>query len=256
MKPVLNKRYFLFGLAAAGAVAAYPTAKSIKEALTPLPELEPMADPAGFRKANVGPSSSGFNPLVGVGEPNDAPALPIEETRLTICESLFPEATANPGVVPIASFADYYCPFCRIQTKNLAALSTQLAGRVSMHWHELPLLGETSMLAARAALAAKKQGAYVAFQERLMSSPFQATEAYLEALSTSIGVDHAKLASDMNSEAIRAEIQTSSALAQIFGFIGTPALVVGRTVIQGQISNAALKKIVEIERSEGWNQAC
>jgi protein-disulfide isomerase len=89
-----------------------------------------------------------------------------------------------------------------------------------------------------------------------MSSPFQATEAYLEALSTSIGVDHAKLASDMNSEAIRAEIQTSSALAQIFGFIGTPALVVGRTVIQGQISNAALKKIVEIERSEGWNQAC
>jgi protein-disulfide isomerase len=60
----------------------------------------------------------------------------------------------------------------------------------------------------------------------------------------------------MESKGVLQELDTSSVLSEIFGFIGTPALVVGRTVIQGQISDRNLLKIIDLERSEGWAQVC
>jgi hypothetical protein len=39
-------------------------------------------------------------------------------------------------------------------------------------------------------------------------------------------------------------------------FVGTPALVIGRTVVQGQISDKMIRRIIELEREEGWNVAC
>lgn len=112
------------------------------------------------------------------------------------------------------------------------------------------------MLAAQGALAAKRQDAYVDFHRRLMRAPFQTTPEYLEALSDAIGVDHAQLRADMTSEGVRREIAESSALAKTFRFIGTPALVVGRTVVQGEIDDATLERLIERERADGPIGAC
>ncbi|WP_091846838.1 DsbA family protein [Palleronia pelagia] len=127
---------------------------------------------------------------------------------------------------------------------------------VRISWHELPLLGEGSDRAAKAALAARRQGAYVAFQEALWTTPFQPTRDYLLRLSDSIGIDGNRLIEDMQSEEIVGELMVSKALARTFGFIGTPAMVVGGTVIQGEITEGVLRRLVEIEREEGWRRIC
>ena len=35
-----------------------------------------------------------------------------------------------------------------------------------------------------------------------------------------------------------------------------PYVVIGRTVVQGQISDKMVGKIIELEREEGWDSAC
>lgn len=247
-------------LAAAGVAAiatAYPLGRKIAHYLTPLPEFEPITDPAGFRRVPGGSSSLGGSLFAGLEGPSDeASDLPIAKVRDNICTALYGEDPLAPETVPVASFSDFYCPYCRVQTKELARLEERLGDAVRIAWHELPLLGETSLLAARAALAAKRQGAYVRFQERLISTPFRANPAYLEALSEAIGISYPQLIADMNGDEVRREIQVSAALSDIFGFVGTPALVIGRTVIQGQIGTTTLEKIIDLERAEGWSSAC
>jgi 2-hydroxychromene-2-carboxylate isomerase len=89
-----------------------------------------------------------------------------------------------------------------------------------------------------------------------MTTPFQASPEYLARLSDDIGVDSKKLITDMESAEITRELEDSAALARVFAFVGTPALVIGRTVVQGQISDRMVREIIELEREEGWQNVC
>lgn len=220
-------------------------------------EFEPVERPAGFRRLAAGQSSAGFSPLFGLDdEAGPGISAAVAEVGADPCGSLYGGNGLDAGVVPIASFSDYNCPFCRVLTLRLVEIEDAADGDVQIAWHELPLLGEASMLAAQGALAAKRQGAYVEFHRRLMRAPFRATPEYLEALAEAIGVDHDRLREDMQSTAVQEEIMRSSALAKAFGFIGTPALVVGRTVVQGEIDDATLKRLIDRERADGPIAAC
>lgn len=254
-----RKRSTLFTL---GAIAAgYLALRNAPSLLPEKLELEELDTPLGFRKYAAGSSSGGFDPFVGMGVPDGPEILARKELALArvksnICTALYGDLDALEEKVPMASFSDYYCPYCRVQTKRLFELTMAMPNDVSVAWHELPLLGDVSDLAAKAALAAKRQGAYVKFHETLMKSPFQASPEYLSLLATDLGVDEDRLISDMESSEILLELENSAALASLFAFVGTPALVIGRTVVQGQISDKMIKKIIDLEREEGWKSVC
>ena len=225
-------------------------------------ELVAMETPRGFRKLVAGESSTGsFNPLIGLIADDDLAA---QEEKLQadarvgsdICAALYLGLNLAPGQIPIASFSDYYCPFCRVQTQRLAELSRSRNTEIAVAWHELPLLGESSYLAAKAALAAKRQGAYVEFQERLMRTPFVASTEYLHRLSSDLGVDEERLLSDMNSEEVAEELQDSAALSRAFALVGTPALVIGRTAVQGLVSDRMIERIIQLERNDEPSNPC
>lgn len=211
-----------------------------------------IGEPEGFRRLVVGEVSQGFDPLFDVDR--DAGTAPAFD-RSGLCRTLFGRA-ARAGVVPIASFSDYRCPYCRVLTKELASLESELDGRIAVEWHEWPLLGDTSEAAARAALAARRQDAYPAFHARLMRTPFVPTEGYLRELSRSIGVDPERLIADMGSGAVDIQIARTRALATLFGFPGTPALVVGRTVVVGAIAPDRLRALIELEHREAASAPC
>ena len=242
------------GLGLAAMALAAVAAPRIRGLLEPELEFEPMAQPAGFRRIAGGGVSTGFDVFAGLDGEGDPALDAAVEARDDLCAALFHAGTGSAGVVPIASFSDYNCPFCRVLTKRLAEIEAE--GGVAVSWHELPLLGEASMTAARGALAAARQGAYAAFHERLMASGFQTTPEYLEALAQSIGVDAGRLEADMRSDAVAREILRSRAVARAFGFIGTPAIVVGRTVVQGEIGERTLRRLIAREREDGPVPAC
>ena len=250
----------LGGLAFAGAYFALrdglPALRSRFAAL----EFTALERPSGFRRIAGGQTSSGgFDPFVGLdakpqGGPDASEAQAAVEADL--CGTLFAGWSGDPSVVPIASFSDYNCPICRITTRRLAQLDDVAEGGACITWHELPILGETSLLAARAALAADRQGAYAAFHERLLRSPFRATPEYLEAVAADLDLDQNRLTADMTNEAVSHRIARGLALRDLFGFAGTPAIVIGRTVIEGDVDETTLARLVEMEREEGPPPAC
>ncbi len=256
VRHVQTRRTVILGGAAA--IAAIPTFGYLRRQFAPLPEFEAIADPAGFRRLPTGPVSTAGTQWIGLDTASDrtVPRLEMEAVRTDPCAALHDAGGIAGGTVPIASFSDYYCTFCRVQTARLADLQREMGDDLAITWHELPLLGPSSDLAARAALAARRQGAYIGFHERLLSSPFQATPAYLSALSEDLGVDHDRLIADMESDAVRTELGRSAAIADLFGFVGTPAMVVGRTVISGRVPEGTLRKVIALERAEGWKEAC
>ena len=102
----------------------------------------------GVTRPGSGPSGAA---LLGLDGSDDEPErLPLA----SLCPVLFPKAPA--GRVPVAVFSDFYCPYCRVLIEHLGARDDP---RISLHWHELPLLGPVSVVAAKAAVAADRQGA-------------------------------------------------------------------------------------------------
>ena len=252
-----RRSLILGGLALAGGYAALrhgpPALRSRLAGLA----FVPLERPAGFRRVAGGAvSAGGFDPFVGLDGSGAAPSVPAASAPDDLCAALFPDWSGAAGVVPVASFSDYNCAICRITTRRLAGLGAVADGTAQVTWHELPILGETSVLAARAALAADRQGAYAAFHERLLRSPFQPTPAYLDALAEDLGLDRARLAADMAGEAVTGRIARSLALRRLFGFAGTPAIVVGRTVVEGDVDETTLARLVEAEREAGPRLEC
>lgn len=253
-----SRRTILSLLAGAGVVyAAFRLAPLAFEADLEFTDLD---DPEGFRSFGGGDYSSGsFNPFIGLSEDADTEPSQLvteQDVRADICGSLYGQLGAPDNRIRIAAFSDYYCPYCRVQTRNLAALAEQYSDRMAVAWHELPLLGDASEAAARAALAAKRQGRYVEFQQQLIRTPFVANDAYIETLSANIGVDHAILVEDMASDALTREMQTSKMLYRIFRFVGTPAMVIGRTAVMGQISDRQILAILSSEDADSSDGVC
>lgn len=251
------RRNLIAGAAVAGVLGAWHGAPYLRRLLPRDFDFEPLADPPGFRRMAGGATSGGLDPFAGLAVPETetGPQIDPAALRANPCRALYggpPEA----GVVPVASFSDYYCPFCRVLTKRLGAIEDASGGSVRIAWHEWPLLGGTSEMAAKAALAAKRQGAYVAFHEALMRGAFVATPAFLSNLAEQLGIDPERMLVDMESAETARAIAESRALARLFAFPGTPALVVGRTVVAGQIDDASLRALIERERADGPLPAC
>lgn len=228
---------------------------SLVDRLTGLPDAIPMASPAGFRALPIGDVSQGLDPLIGL---NPAQGAEIDPNRLEgrLCAALFGRMSIPDGVVPIASFSDYACPFCRVLTPRLQQLEAGSGGSIAIKWHELPLLGPASAQGARAALAAGLQGRYAEMHARLIRAGFQPTDPYLREVSRDLGLHAERLLNDMNSRQISDALTDSRALAQLFGMVGTPALVVGRTLVQGAISAVDLDRLITRERADGPISGC
>ena len=176
-----------------------------------------------------------------------------------ICEKLFQDlnspATEDEGAtVTIVEFFDYRCPYCKTLVEILRELKNEYSLRII--YKEWPTLGESSELAARAALAADKQGRYQETHTKLMGSGFIPSMGYIEHLTKELGMDLTQLSGDMASDETTLALRRTSDLAKEFGFFGTPSLVVGHTVVQGAVTRATLERLILLESSSELSSPC
>jgi len=154
----------------------------------------------------------------------------------------------NPrGDVTVVEFFDYNCGYCKRVAPSVTALVAADRG-VRLVYKEFPILGPTSLLGAKAALAAQRQGKYVAFHEALFELP-EISDATLKDLSGRLGLDHARLTRDMQDPAIAAQIARDHELARSLDINGTPGFVIGNRLIPGAVETAVLQQIVNEERA-------
>jgi len=157
----------------------------------------------------------------------------------------------NPdGDVAIVEFFDYNCGYCRRSSRIIHDL-LEADDQVRVVLREWPILGEGSRFAARASLAAQQQGGYQAFHWALMGLPGPATEANVISTAGALGLDVEKLRRDMAAPEVDAHLERSDELARALGFTGTPAFVVGNTLVPGFTSLERLQDLVQQSRSGG-----
>ena len=157
----------------------------------------------------------------------------------------------NPeGDVTVVEFVDYNCSFCRRAHAEVAALLAQ-DENVRLVIREWPILSDGSAFAARAALASQAQGLYAEFHEALITLPGRAEEASVLRAAASVGLDVDRLVADMDSPEVTAHLATSTQLAQALGFNGTPAFVIGETLVPGFVETGALVDLVAQTREDG-----
>jgi 2-hydroxychromene-2-carboxylate isomerase len=131
--------------------------------------------------------------------------------------------------------------------KRLAELLVKAPNSFYIVRHELPLLGASSRTASRAVLAADRQGAYLDMHQRLTRTPAVTDEAFIGRIARDMGLDSEQLLQDMKSDEIERKLRTTRAIADVFGFYGTPAFAVGRTVFLGSIATSSLERLIELE---------
>ena len=216
------------------------------------PRYADLVDLPPFRRLEGGGQTSGAPlSLIGIDPaPGDSDRRLARANALRgdPCPALF--GTDGPqGVVSIAYFSEFRCPYCRALERDLDRLFTEHPNSFRLVQHELPIFGPASELAARASVAAARQGKQQELRRRFMRTPLVAEESSVLRVAAGLGLDVGRLTRDMASPAVQAELDRTRALADVFGFVGTPGLVVGRTVLNGALPYALLRRIAEDETS-------
>lgn len=154
----------------------------------------------------------------------------------------------NPfGRVTIVEFFDYICPYCR-QVAPLLTEAEKANPDLRIVYKEWPILGPGSVFAARAALAAVKQGKYLPFYKAMMQTTGQVNESKALEIAKSIGLDVARLKKDMEDLAIKDAIDRTRKLAMALRITGTPSFVIGDEVVRGAVDAETLKLLIEDAR--------
>ncbi len=153
--------------------------------------------------------------------------------------------------VTLIEFFDYQCHYCK---KIFPDLVSVMDGdkRLRVVFKELPILGPASTFAARAALAARKQGRYMEFHMALMDLRGQLSDQRVMRTAAEVGLDTAQLSADMNDPEVEAQIRSNLNIAQEVGISGTPALLIGNKFIPGFIDKATMLQLVaEVRETQG-----
>lgn len=157
----------------------------------------------------------------------------------------------NPkGDVTIVEFFDYRCPYCKQAHSVVNALIAEDPGIRVIHKH-LPILGPDSVVAARAALAARKEPSYARFHDALMQSRGSLTAERVFGLAAAAGLDVERLKVDMEGKTLPAAIQNNVNLAESLNIRGTPSYVVGNAIHFGATDAATLRRLVAQSRKQG-----
>ena len=154
----------------------------------------------------------------------------------------------NPdGDVTIVEFLDYQCGFCKRVAKDLFQV-VEDDGNIRLVLKEFPILGATSTFAARAALAAGRQGLYTPLHKALLAHRGRLSESVVKQIAREIGADLTRLERDMDDTAVTTHLDSIQSTAQRLGVRGTPAFVIGMEIIPGAIDAAAIKAKIKAIR--------
>ena len=158
-------------------------------------------------------------------------------------------ASKDKSDLVVVEFFDYQCPYCKkVVPSVLNILKTDK--NVRFAWKEYPILGPASRFAAEAAMAAKKQDKYFEFHIAIMDLNGRLSNQRIMAAAKNAGLDMARLSEDMKDPAIGAYIQETLELGHSLGITGTPAFIIGKTIVPGAISEDQMRELIKVARAE------
>lgn len=162
---------------------------------------------------------------------------------------LSPTSGNSDGNVTVVEFFDYNCGYCK-RVHDTVQNTVSDDGNVRLVYKEFPILGPSSLTAARAALGVfyNLPDKYIDYHNALMTSRGSLDEAKILSLAESIGLDRDAVKKHMSDPRIDTELRHNMALAEALGIQGTPAFVVDNTLVPGALNRESLEELIKKAR--------
>ena len=156
----------------------------------------------------------------------------------------------NPdGDVTIVEFFDYNCGFCKMMFPKVLEF-VQNDGNIRWVLKDMPSLSSTSDLAARAGLAAEKQGKYFEMHQAMITHEGALTEEDIVQYAKKVGLDMKQFDKDRKDASLDKILEANRVLAGQFEFNGIPDFIIGDFVSQGAMMGDELNTNVAAAREK------
>jgi protein-disulfide isomerase len=159
------------------------------------------------------------------------------------------------AAVTVYEMSDFQCPYCRgfaLETMPLLEQEYVATGKVRLVYITLPLTSahRNAFAAAALALCAARQNRFWPLHDLLFRhqndwAPLPEPRAYLLALGDSAGLDRAKLARCVTSQATAPEVEADAARARRAGARSTPTFYIEGGLIEGAPPIGVLRVVLD-----------
>ncbi len=158
----------------------------------------------------------------------------------------------NPdGKITIVEFFDYNCGYCKRANATLQQLAKNNSD-LRIVYKEWPILSETSATAATISLAVNLTfpEQYEEFHQTLLGARSLRSEEDIWKLVDKANLDREAINANMNNEKINQHLVQTSKLAKQLGITGTPAFIVGDSVLKGAYPIEDIQAAIDQTRSQ------
>ena len=146
-------------------------------------------------------------------------------------DSATPFVGPEDAKVTVVEFFDYSCGYCH---RLFPELKSVMAANpdVKFVFKPLTFLGDVSLAAAKASMAAAKQGKFAQMHNALFESSDRLTKEKIRAIAQEQGLDMSKFDADVESADISKFLDSVSALASKIQVNGVPVMFVNGNMLQ------------------------
>ncbi len=160
------------------------------------------------------------------------------------------DAVKGPAdaLVTIVEFSEFQCPFCARVLPTLKQIEEKYGKDVRIVFKHNPLpFHKDAPYAAKAALAAAKQGKFDAMHDKLFANQRALKPEQIEGYAKEIGLDIARFKKDVEDPALQKQIDADQALARQIGAGGTPNFFINGRKLVGAQPFASFEKVIDEE---------
>lgn len=148
--------------------------------------------------------------------------------------------------IQIFEFVDYNCGYCLKFHNEVSSVISQESS-LKLVIIQMPILGKMSDELSKLALASSLQGKFNEVHNYLYSSKRKSSMEDILADLFIMNIDITQLKKDIESEAVQKLRSQHENIVNDFKFVGTPAIIIGNTIIPGFIKADEISEILKKE---------
>jgi Na+/H+ antiporter NhaA/predicted DsbA family dithiol-disulfide isomerase len=196
-----------------------------------------------FRVINRLPTRTRLRALLGTGEAITDLVVPVDPDRDHI-------RGPEESLVTVVEYGDFECPYCGMAEPSVRELLRDY-GEIRYVWRHLPLndVHPNAQIAAEAAEAAGRQGAFWEMHDLLLDHQDALRPPDLVGYATSLGLDTERFAADLRKHVGQAHVAEDLDSADLSSVSGTPTFFVNGKRHYGAYDIESLKKAVKLAKA-------
>lgn len=157
----------------------------------------------------------------------------------------------GPATAPvtIAAFSEFECPFCSRVEPTLKQLEHAYKDKIRIAWKHLPLTGTHAhaMDAAVAAEAARRQGKFWEYHDKLFANQKELELSDLRRYAREIGLDAATFDKDCQDPSLKEKVLADMAEATSLSVHSTPTFFINGRLVKGAMPFETFAAIIDEE---------